>query len=718
MADTKVSDLTADASPSGDDLLYVVNDPGGTPGGRKVTIANLEASLAVANMSDAADFATVADLASTSNGDGASTIGIEDAGTLITATTVEGALAELAANIDTIEAAGYITATLTQEQVEDYVGGMLTGNTETLITVTYQDADGTIDFVVDNDLANYSNANSGFAVAATLASTSNGDGAALIGIEDSGGLITATTVEGALAENRTAIDALEAAGYITDVTGDNLSALADVTITTIASGEVLKWNGTAWVNNTLAEAGIAASSHNHNASDINAGTLTHERGGLEADVSAYSGLVKISAGATSAVTDNSTNWNTAFGWGDHGSAGYVANTTQVIAGDGLSDGGALSGNVTLNVDIAGQTENVSPGSTDWVLVENNAGGTFRKVQLTNLPGGGGGDAWSDAVDSDIVPTGADSTYDIGTTTDRFAEGWFDDLTAGNSVSAGDGSVTAPGFKFAGDTNNGLYRIGADNWALAVGSIKALELLDTGSGNAVFYWEVASGITASATQTQGQQPLLSSYNEISTVTTTNDVVTLRTAAAGLKQTVVNNGANTLQIFPASGDDLGAGVDTSTTLAAGDSITFFAIDATNWATIAVNTGAALVSGDIGSTVQGYDADTLKADVGDTLTAGFLSDSYSGGTISSGTYTPAPATGQENFQHYTNNGAHTLAPPSSPCSVVIEITNGASAGAITTSGFTAVDGDAFDTGNGNVFIAYITKTNGSSYLSVKAL
>ena len=44
--------------------------------------------------------------------------------------------------------AGYITATLTQEQVEDYVGGMVTGNTETGITVTYQDADGTLDFVV------------------------------------------------------------------------------------------------------------------------------------------------------------------------------------------------------------------------------------------------------------------------------------------------------------------------------------------------------------------------------------------------------------------------------------------------------------------------------------------------------------------------------------------------------------------------------------------
>ena len=40
--------------------------------------------------------------------------------------------------------------TLTQEQVEDYVGGMVTNNTETNIAVTYQDADGTLDFVVSS----------------------------------------------------------------------------------------------------------------------------------------------------------------------------------------------------------------------------------------------------------------------------------------------------------------------------------------------------------------------------------------------------------------------------------------------------------------------------------------------------------------------------------------------------------------------------------------
>ena len=76
-----------------------------------------------------------------------------------TARTIAGVSFDGTANISLnnnaiTNGAGYITATLTQEQVEDYVGGMLTGNTETGITVTYQDGDGTIDFVVASQTDN------------------------------------------------------------------------------------------------------------------------------------------------------------------------------------------------------------------------------------------------------------------------------------------------------------------------------------------------------------------------------------------------------------------------------------------------------------------------------------------------------------------------------------------------------------------------------------
>ena len=93
--------------------------------------------------------------------------------------------------------------------------------------------------------------------------------------------------------------------------------------------------------------------------------------------------------------------------------------------------------------------------------------------------------------------------------------------------------------------------------------------------------VVSGITASTTQTQGQQPLTADVNEISVVSNANDTVTLPSAPAYSRTiTVINNGANTLQIFPASGDNLGAGVDTSTTLASGSNVRYTNYNNTNW------------------------------------------------------------------------------------------------------------------------------------------
>jgi hypothetical protein len=133
-------------------------------------------------------------------------------------------------------------------------------------------------------------------------------------------------------------------------------------------------------------------------------------------------------------------------------------------------------------------------------------------------------------------------------------------------------------------------------------------------------------------------------------------------------------------------------------------------------AINLDNALVSGDIGSSVQGYDADTLKADTADTLTAGYSNTDYDAGTKSSGTYTPDPDDG--NQQYCVNGGAFTLAPPSNTCTMTVHITNNGSAGAITTSGFTKVVGDDFTTTDTDEFICYITKTNSRSVLNVVAL
>lgn len=154
-------------APATKDVIVTVGDNAGL---NKVSILDSDlAEVASINSDGWASFASVlvdgeavaiaSELASTDNGLGASLVGIEDALTLITATDVEGALAELAGA----------------------VGDAQSDATQALQDAS--DAQGDIDqYILD------------------VASTDNAKGASLVGIEDALTLITATTVEGALAE--------------------------------------------------------------------------------------------------------------------------------------------------------------------------------------------------------------------------------------------------------------------------------------------------------------------------------------------------------------------------------------------------------------------------------------------------------------------------------------------------------------------------------------
>lgn len=76
-----------------------------------------------------------------------------------------------------------------------------------------------------------------------------------------------------------------------------------------------------------------------------------------------------------------------------------------------------------STDISNLTEG-GVCTDDHFIRWDDAGGVF---QCEAAPGAAGGNAWSDAVNSDILPTGADNTYDLGSTSVKFSEAHIYDL---------------------------------------------------------------------------------------------------------------------------------------------------------------------------------------------------------------------------------------------------------------------------------------------------
>jgi hypothetical protein len=123
--------------------------------------------------------------------------------------------------------------------------------------------------------------------------------------------------------------------------------------------------------------------------------------------------------------------------------------------------------------------------------------------------------------------------------------------------------------------------------------------------------------------------------------------------------------------------------------------------------------------GAGAYSFLTDVLETGVTATISVGYNITPFSGGTVSSGTYTPAAANG--NYQYLTNNGAFTLAVPAADGAIDILVTNGASAGVITFAGGYTVGsstGSSLTTTNGNKFIISIRTINGVSTYSIYAL
>ena len=262
------------------------------------------------------------------------------------------------------------------------------------------------------------------------------------------------------------------------LTEDTITELNDTTISGIASGELLKWNGSAWINQTLTEAGIV---------DGNLGTPSALVGtnisGTAANLTAGTSTVA----TTVTITDNeSTNESnalifTAGGDVDGGNLGlesdgtctYNPSTGKITAtgfvgdvtGDVSGSSGSTTGNaatVTTNANLTGEV--TSSGNTatiaDDIIQEAN-------LQVSNAPTNGhvltarsgvtGGYTWEAAAggfvataDANLNMTGAYSIHDIQTLFLEHQSSGFDD-------SSNDRTDESQLFVKQEDTNNdGLY----------------------------------------------------------------------------------------------------------------------------------------------------------------------------------------------------------------------------------------------------------------------
>ena len=149
--------------------------------------------------------------------------------------------------------------TVNAERIQDIAGAMFTSNTETLITATYEDSDGTIDLVVDNDLANYSNTTSAFITASSSDTLTNKviNGSQLVDASVSSDKLTGSITNAKLANDGVTIgstdvslgDTITALAGMTQIAVDNITILDNSITSTNANGNItLDPNGSGTVD--------------------------------------------------------------------------------------------------------------------------------------------------------------------------------------------------------------------------------------------------------------------------------------------------------------------------------------------------------------------------------------------------------------------------------------------------------------------------------------
>lgn len=362
-------------------------------------------------------------------------------------------------------------------------GAMVTGNTETGITVTYQAGDQTLDFALQY---------AGTGAATTVARSDHTHSTYSLTSHTHSAFTTSTAGFVPAPVSATGRFLKDDGTWATvSFTGMTLNNLQSVAVSGPISGQLFYYNGTNWVNGSLATVGVAAASHTHAATDITSGTLSISRlpMGTSGSTAAYGNHthnldvltdVAIAAAASGQVLyHNGTQWVN----GTPSAAGLAATSHSHDAGTVFSTGtvpiARLPTGTTASTVALGNHTHTTAILTDFTeAVQDIAGAmvtgnTETGISVTY-------DDTAATLNFSLTYAGSGGTFGVATTparsdhTHAFSSSSVSDLTEavqdiiGTSVTSGNGGMVVAYNDTTGATSYTLqYGGSGGTWGSAV-----------------------------------------------------------------------------------------------------------------------------------------------------------------------------------------------------------------------------------------------------------